>query len=936
MAGPILLVHDDLATIATARRLLGREGYEVILASSAADAVIAFGHHLPSLIVLAPAVEGERGALALEEIQQHPDGKLARVLLLGESIPGFAYPIAPLPLDADTFITQVNELVRSGSSAGAGDNWEVVEKAELAPVPEPKPETSRLAEDWRAQAPPDVTITHGDEPGGPTLAEELEGRLFGDLPSIEDEMHREIEAQAIAHVDSSLASLPRAAAPDGAPALLALERAKAIAQKARTEKRRAESAAQAAMKRLEGNLDSVTHQLTALNAQIEEKTSEALKLEAALAAQKADFAVKLKAAKDDYDHRLNAEREVARAGAEVEWKSRLDDEGLKALEQHTALEAQLKVAQESAQALKSQLEERTEWTTLLEKEVAGMRERAEKAEAASVELAAQVEALKKGLSEARHSSAEADVLKQQWERAFEDLKTSAAEAQEKLAKELNEAQQAAAFGVAERDALAQAQAQAIREAEKARAQLAAERDEALNAKAQAMAERDEAAQAQAQAMAQRDEAERAKAEAVAAQAVMTEQMLPLESNIAEQGRQIESLSEALAQAERALEAAREERTQLEERAEVAQLAAEGAERKVRELEAKNVMPLAPPGRAPLGVPRFGEVDLAGLAGLVLALADARADVRMELVVLDGKRTLWFQRGQLVAAESSFPLETLVHRARRDGLLDGRQESELRILHTAAPAESLNVLKSRGFVRELEVVPLVQRYTEQLALEAFSERKSSYRLADESPGIDVLVAASPRATLPLLTEALRRALSVDEVLESLGGTQAIPVPLDTELDARTLGFSDRERRLLALVDGQATVEEVTLASGLRQEAAFKVLLVGRLLGLFDLKAPAVAAPEVSGELDAQRLEAKYEEIQEADYFSILGLTRTAGAEEVQRAFERLSNEFDPIRFSGHPDVSLQQRAQRVHALLLEAAKALEDDRRRAEYARHLLD
>jgi hypothetical protein len=34
--------------------------------------------------------------------------------------------------------------------------------------------------------------------------------------------------------------------------------------------------------------------------------------------------------------------------------------------------------------------------------------------------------------------------------------------------------------------------------------------------------------------------------------------------------------------------------------------------------------------------------------------------------------------------------------------------------------------------------------------------------------------------------------------------------------------------------------------------------------------------------------------------------------------------------------LQQRAQTVSRLLEEAARAVEDDRRRAEYARHLLD
>ena len=85
-----------------------------------------------------------------------------------------------------------------------------------------------------------------------------------------------------------------------------------------------------------------------------------------------------------------------------------------------------------------------------------------------------------------------------------------------------------------------------------------------------------------------------------------------------------------------------------------------------------------------------------------------------------------------------------------------------------------------------------------------------------------------------------------------------------------------------------------------------------------------------------LDAKYDEIQDADYFTILGLQRGAGTDEVRRAHARLSMEFDPIRFSTHPDAGVHQRAQVVHDFIEEAARALEDDRRRIEYARHLLD
>ncbi|MHB8878610.1 MAG: DnaJ domain-containing protein, partial [Myxococcaceae bacterium] len=112
---------------------------------------------------------------------------------------------------------------------------------------------------------------------------------------------------------------------------------------------------------------------------------------------------------------------------------------------------------------------------------------------------------------------------------------------------------------------------------------------------------------------------------------------------------------------------------------------------------------------------------------------------------------------------------------------------------------------------------------------------------------------------------------------------------------------------------------------------------KALGVIGVRPPAEphsASP--APEMDIHRLEAKFDEVQESDYFAILGLPRTAGGEEVERAFKTLAAEFHPMKYAGHPDGTLQHRAQAVHDLLAEAARALQDDRLRAEYASHLLD
>jgi hypothetical protein len=440
----------------------------------------------------------------------------------------------------------------------------------------------------------------------------------------------------------------------------------------------------------------------------------------------------------------------------------------------------------------------------------------------------------------------------------------------------------------------------------------------------------------AQARAAQDAAEQARA---ALEARLKEVHLVVETLEAEQARLTDELERAAARQATLVK----EQAQLKDALEGTRVRAEGAEAsaalaagKVRELEHRNVMTLALPAHPPLGVSRHGTVDLEGLSRLVSQLVLAQADAHLELGVVGGSRSLWLKKGQIVAAASTFEREGLVDRARRDGLIDARQEAELRPLRPATLKEQLEALKARGYIRDVEAVPLVQRCAEQVALAALSEDDSQYRLQDDAPGWDVTQVTIPRATLPLLAEALRRAVPVDALLARLGGGDAVPVGTDAELELRALGFSDRERRLLAKVDGEATVEALCLASGLKSDHAFRALEVARLLGVIELRPPQTPAVKVDPELDSRRLEAKYDEVVEGDYFSILGLPRTAGADEVQSAWQRLSNEFHPLRFSGHPDPVLQQRAQVVFNLLEEAARALEDDRRRSEYARHLLD
>src|SRR5208282_1671179 len=112
---------------------------------------------------------------------------------------------------------------------------------------------------------------------------------------------------------------------------------------------------------------------------------------------------------------------------------------------------------------------------------------------------------------------------------------------------------------------------------------------------------------------------------------------------------------------------------------------------------------------------------------------------------------------------------------------------------------------------------------------------------------------------------------------------------------------------------------------------------QVLGLLEMVAPThLSAATVEPGVELERLQQKWTAAEEADYFSVLGLPRTAGTEEVQRAHARLAAEFHPLRYAGHPDPEVPARAARLATLLDEAAAALGDERLRVAYARSLVD
>jgi CheY-like chemotaxis protein len=959
VAFPLLLVHDDLATIALVRRTLVRAGHTVELATSTADALTAAATLQPALVLLAPGVESGRGAALLLELHARPETARLRILLLGRMVDGHRGSVLPTPFRAETLLQAVDQALAADPPTdepvtdmfGSGSasipiavgpetmdlDWEpptgpmlssgyepvleaVLDPAQLAPVAVPLPAPDYPVETFDAgsllEAEPepepvplgeDEVLFAPEEP--PALVSDLQSELEHTSPMLA------VAAGAwSATTDDRLA--PAGKVDSSASALL-----EDIASEARARENQARAAEQALeeARRLRAEAEALAESRTrdareasaaALTARIdadEARTqADTARADAAAARAEADAARADAVAARAEAESARVHAEVSRTAHEAAESARAELQ--RALQQERERASAARAAVESAQAT-GVAEAELLATTLREAEA-----RAESETNARLALEARSQADIDRLGRELHARA---VELEQLRGALSEASAANVALSEASQSLEREATELAARLAAEERAAVEARRRAEAWVHTERAQGDELRRELLELRTEVRRLREELEQGRgrmaeaeirvAQQSTARVEAEEA-ARAAADEAARLRQKL---QDARAETEQIRESAERRARAD-------EERRQAEVRA---QAEAEAAEAARRETE-----------RARWAVADAGRVTLEDLAALLFRLEGGRATARLELRSADALRVLWLEEGELAAAASTVSTESVLDHAIRDGLVDAAADRELRILRLGEP-ELIQELLRRKLITDAEMVPFLQRLTEARALEAFSEPVSFYRLSADTPPPEGRRAAV-RPLSALAAEGVRRGLPAEEVDRLVPSMRGVP-KMVRRVDPQALGLGDRERRLLEGIDGQRTVQQLLLATGVSRDPGRKALAVAVALGWLELQPPSQEeARAETVEVAAARLEARWAQVEDADYFTVLGLPRNAGTDEVARAFARLSAEYDPLRWSGHPDPRVQARAERMQALLSEAARALSDDVLRSAYARSL--
>jgi len=197
------------------------------------------------------------------------------------------------------------------------------------------------------------------------------------------------------------------------------------------------------------------------------------------------------------------------------------------------------------------------------------------------------------------------------------------------------------------------------------------------------------------------------------------------------------------------------------------------------------------------------------------------------------------------------------------------------------------------------------------------------------------------------EGIRRKLDQSTLEQLVGPASTIIEIADRERLASMLHLGDlspEERGALAAFDGQADLAQVARAAGTDLvdilPLAWGLCVLGQATArraeddALDEGSALVGETDLA--IDRERVRARWELVEEADYFALLGVRRDATGFEIRRAYQAARRDFASDCFPVELRRELARELQEIATVLDEAYRVLRNDGLRESYLTHLIE
>ncbi len=246
-----------------------------------------------------------------------------------------------------------------------------------------------------------------------------------------------------------------------------------------------------------------------------------------------------------------------------------------------------------------------------------------------------------------------------------------------------------------------------------------------------------------------------------------------------------------------------------------------------------------------------------------------------------------------------------------------REGTLRLMFDGGGSIDVAIMSGRAMLNQAERTALIH---------SFSRPTGRYTFDADPPDV---VKRKPHRMLAIVAEGFRstvRGFDLESIVASFGD-RAVKAPLvipSQRIAVSRLFTADLETRIIDNnLDGKRSVHDLVATLGPVRRTALQLLLLLTLFELIDFREPEkkkVLSPR-------EQLEARFNSLEKANHFEVLGLHWSALSQEIEAAHAKLSEEFSE---EGDAQQSAPAVVKKLRRLVDVAYEVLRDDEQRKVY------
>ena len=338
---------------------------------------------------------------------------------------------------------------------------------------------------------------------------------------------------------------------------------------------------------------------------------------------------------------------------------------------------------------------------------------------------------------------------------------------------------------------------------------------------------------------------------------------------------------------------------------------------------------------------YGELQHFPLADILLDLQRSEKSGILEISTDTIIKKIHIKNGDMVYATSNKAEDRFIEILLHTNKITIDQYYQVLDISKKMEKSHGSVLVELGLLKPEDLILAVRGQVEQIIMNLFQWGSGNFIFLEGSVVSDKLIQMKLSAA-----NLIYRGIKSIKNIASL--TRAMP-PSDTALCFsddplnlfRDIGFDKTDKEILSLIDGKRSIHDILSASPLDNVQTTKIIYALINTRMIDTKkkdfSETVIREEILKEQESQvdrdfiaKVEDLSGNLDYTDYYSLLGVEKTATIDRIKKAYYKAAKEFHPDKHLQSPSDNLKTKLDTLFAHFNKIYKILSDPRERKKY------